>query len=229
LTQLLPRNCDGYNYAAARGVAVAVCYPSSLATVEVGPVDGELAPAPGIPGRDAGTAIAYASQDEDRIYFATVNSQDVEPFVIDVYRRQPDDSWLVDPALGFRSTNPTARLGAIAFADGHDRAIVVDGAVLTEYVIDPGWTPVLTMSSTELGADIVSGFSMTADGRRATFYVATQTTTGQYYTDRPSVDDAFRRGDPLDVSSYPAAFMTDDCGRIYVSGVGSIFYAKQAR
>jgi hypothetical protein len=228
LTQLLLRNCDGYNFAASRGLAVAVCHSTSSgdSTVEVGPVDDMLAPAAGMPVPNGFLISASISQDEQRIYVAYLDGESEAPFVIDTYRRQ-EDGWVLADTPQLRS-DPGARLGSVAAVGGRDR-VVLSNIGITEYVIDGGWNVVRTTTAAELGVELVTSFSMTPDGLRATFMGGVQIHSAQFYTDRPSVDDAFRPGVPLDVSYYPGAFMTADCGRIYESGIGSVFYARQAR
>jgi hypothetical protein len=50
-----------------------------------------------------------------------------------------------------------------------------------------------------------------------------------YYADRASIDDLFGTASPVDSVPTGIAWphMTADCGRLYYSALGSVFYAEQ--
>ena len=229
LLQYAPRDCDGYNF---RGTsAVASCFYPGGFVVEAGTVDGELGAASGIPADTVFRELASISPDETRLY---VQERVGSAVTIALYRRQPDRSWLLDPAIRLQvTTNSPDRyrsFGTIATDGERDRAVVVtaENLGIIEYTIDQTWTPVRTTEPSKLGVAEIRGFSMTSDGLRATFQGARDGAFRQLYTDRAHVDEEFRVGDVLDnVPFYRHAFLPDDCGRIYMSGAGSIFYARR--
>ena len=231
LRQSMARDCTAYSYTALRGRAIATCRTEDYA-VEAGPIGGALAPVIGIPASSPAAMPLHArlSQDEQRIYVTIADNSDTALIKFRVYRRKPDDTWQEDPSLELQTFQALMTLGAFAFDGVRDRTIVVDQTLgsADEYAIGSTWEIIRPIKARELGVDLIQGMSMTSDGLRATFTGQLGVRTSQYYTDRARIEDAFRPGDRLDVPYDDLAFMTDDCSRIYLSGVGSVFYVTQA-
>jgi hypothetical protein len=84
----------------------------------------------------------------------------------------------------------------------------------------------------ELGIYNYEGPMLSADGLRMVVNGTVPDGMGNvhvavWYTDRPSIDDDFRAFTELpDVPSIPDPFLRDDCGRVYFSGIGSVWYVQ---
>ena len=70
---------------------------------------------------------------------------------------------------------------------------------------------------------------MATDGLRIVFYArALDQAFYVMYSDRPTIDDRFRPADQITgVPNVADPFLTEDCARIYFSGLGSVFYESQ--
>jgi hypothetical protein len=110
-----------------------------------------------------------------------------------------------------------------AFNMGTLEELVDDGAQLTQ---------IKTYTPGDFGVPFFQFPTLTADGLRLVFAsgdpndVLTNITV---YSDRASIDDNFSLPARV-LDSAPVVFdpfLTVDCGRIYTSGLGSIFYAQQ--
>jgi hypothetical protein len=230
LLQVLSRICGGYNFASE--TAVASCYystPPNHFAIETGPIDGPLAPADVPRAASIDHTIATLSRDGNRLYVRERDA-DANEHAIAVYRRS-GSSWQMDPALRLDlQGDGSAMFGPIATDGARDHVIVSRASwqSVTEYVVDQTWTEVRTQAATAFGSDEVHGLAMTSDGLRAIFKGVVMGNFKPFYTDRERIDMPFRAATILEnVPYYDNAFMTDDCARIYVSGVGSIFYARQ--
>ena len=85
------------------------------------------------------------------------------------------------------------------------------------------------MAATRLvSAVTVTGMpNLSPDGLRLVLGSTTQQSKVMY-SDRPSVDMRFRQAVPLmDIPDVPDPFLTEDCARVYFSGIGSVFYAQR--
>ena len=145
----------------------------------------------------------------------------------------PTASRYVRDGDGWSLAAPQPELGALALGNivhvaGADRITVRFKATLTfdELVFDgSAWTQVASHPNAELGIEggPVSMWS-SSDALRM---VVADAARNLYYTDRPTVDASFRTADPLELSGSDDMSLSDDCSRIYVTGLGSILYAQQ--
>jgi hypothetical protein len=144
--------------------------------------------------------------------------------------RQSDGSWIekdtvpIPNSYGIEST--------VFHGPAGDRFIEVDATqMMSEWSEDGGggWTTGMPHSVTELGMSYVNAISLTSDGLRAA--IQGQRTGDSFaqalYTDRPSIDDWFRPAVPLLGAPTTPLAITDACARIYVTGLGSVFYIQQ--
>jgi hypothetical protein len=72
--------------------------------------------------------------------------------------------------------------------------------------------------------------NLTADGLHLVVYSGTPGgTSTQFFASRASLDERF--GQPLPIDAFPVnvpwGWMTENCGRMYLSGLSSIFYLAQ--
>jgi hypothetical protein len=93
-----------------------------------------------------------------------------------------------------------------------------------------GWQSVLPGYTTELGIQVATPPNLSADGLRMVFraYESTGNTFAVFYADRESIDARFGMAQPVaGVPDVSDPFMSDDCARIYFSGLGSLLYVDQ--
>jgi hypothetical protein len=109
--------------------------------------------------------------------------------------------------------------------------VLESNQAIREWAIDEGgvWRDVGTYTATNLYANAVFGMNLSADGRR----LVMQATNIQYdivmmYTHRASIDDRFGPAMTLvDAPGARDAFFTEDCDRMYFSGLGAVFYVRR--
>jgi hypothetical protein len=132
-------------------------------------------------------------------------------------------SWLADTKIanGIGATSPVTR--------GPERHVLVTQTGdlgLHEYAgTDTGaWTEILPpYTQADLGT-IANYATLTADGLRIVF----SDSDSVHYADRPSIDARF--GAPVVLPAVPVTddlFMTEDCSRLYMSGLGDVLYLNQ--
>jgi hypothetical protein len=233
LHQVIPQYCTDYSFSAASQRALAVCVtgPYSRGFIYQGTIDGSLTAAPGFPtASDITVSQPRIDPEGEEVVLATFDlTNTVAPFA--VFRAQTDGSWsrLADlpiPQFGIvsgRTRGPNRHLL-------HRKNVQDD---LDEWAEQsPGtWNKVNTHRLAALGVTAVDELWISPDGLRVIMNARTATTPnlGQVmYADRASMTDAFNAAVALDnVPAVHDAFMTEDCARIYLSGLQQIFYVQQ--
>ncbi|MGE5181213.1 MAG: hypothetical protein ACM31C_04090 [Acidobacteriota bacterium] len=228
LRQAVVQSCTGYNISPDRGIAIASCptYTAGFNSTPagIGPIDGELARLVLQPTGAYTRIVDYRiSPEGDEIFVQQDTDTPGGPSVFSVYARNADDTWsweqdLPIPAVGALSTpsrGPARHLIVSQAADGMVHEYVRDGA---------SWNEVLPpYSASDLGLNAAE-LTMSPDGLRAVF----ETSGSIWYTDRPDLSSRFRHGSVLaGIPQVPDPFMTDDCARLYFSGLASILYVDQ--
>jgi hypothetical protein len=215
LHQVVFRDCQGYNIRGTRAAAVCAGVVDGMVgrRIEVGPIDGDLVHAAGLPAQTLPSFMRAPrlGLGGERIYVPHDQT-------ITTYRRQPDDAWRLETDLmGYFTMSTTADDG------GKDRFLAVNSAgQLVELVVgDPPTTP--QVMPRDLGMPMF-GAGLTLDGLRLVFIGTDQK---MFFTDRMQIADAFRTPAPIDVPQEFDPFMLDDCSRIYLNDVGSVFYVEQ--
>lgn len=219
LRYVFSRNCINYSFLPPYGTAIAICFETSLqVTVEIGTAGADDLAAtslPAVPLMDR--HIARLGHDGEHLYAQAATK-------MLVFRRAGTD-WVYEEDLPRFAANFDT-LAPIVNDNGRDRAVVgvEDGTKLVELVRDSTWTEVAVHPAAELGTTVMRQITITSDGLRI-IYVGDDAT---YFSDRPRLDAPFRPGTKLTgLARNVEAFMTDDCARVYVAGVGSVFYAEQ--
>jgi hypothetical protein len=203
-------------YAEVGGEAIGLCNNE----VEVGPIGGELQPAVGI--ITDGSPDPRLSPDGSYMLVGGNFANRV-----DLYRRNGD--WTLVGSTGLDSLV----LGNIIHVGGADRILEteISEGVLKELVFDGNlsWTPIATHDASELGVTLKSAW-LTSDGLRLVGGAGEPDDADGghiYYSDRASIGDSFRTADKLEIPMPPIPAMTDDCARIYMTGLGSVFFAQR--
>jgi hypothetical protein len=227
LHQLDVHGCDGYTRAGDQ-LAVAICDEGGQRVVYQGPVDGTLTPAT---VTDPGDTILSATltPEGDELFVSTEYTGTTGGMFI--YDRQGDGSWLrgADPPLG-----PLGFISNPARGPAH-RLLYSHGSAsdLYEWAQDSAgtWQQVHVHAIAALGISNTNSLWLSGDGLRLitnAFTVADPLTEQMLYLDRDTVAETFRPA--VVMTTLPLvldAFVTDDCARIYMSGLASIFYAQQ--
>lgn len=140
--------------------------------------------------------------------------------------------WAAAPDPGFGTLQQSDGISTVMRGASGNRLIVMTTSTgaeqLDEWADDGGsWHVVGTHSPAEFGLQTVGSLTLTTDGLRG--LVLGSAASGAYrtlYTDRPSVDAAFSPGQPVEGLLWSAedAQLTDDCSRVYFSGLGWVFY-----
>jgi hypothetical protein len=225
--QVVSSACSYYTLGPDVGIALAVCPASEIAgsTYMSGPIDGELSPIAILPsGANTTTALPKLAPEGDELVLQQTVSYTKPTF--STYRRNPADgtwSWAADlpiPGAGAHST----------LSRGPSRHLLVSqtgGADMREYVRDSagGWSEVLPPYAIgELGATPTT-LDLSPDGLRLVF---TATTRDVWYADRPAITARFSRGSMVaGVPRVSDPFLTEDCNRLYFSGLDHILYEPE--
>jgi hypothetical protein len=203
-------------YAQVGSDAIGVC---SIVT-NIAPIGMPLVPALGIAATEIPPTPRLAP---DGSYLMVGYLQTANPVVLRYVH--DGDGWSIaapQPELG------AVVLGNIVHVAGADRitARFKGDSLIDELVFDgSAWTLVASHPPTELGIDQgpVSMWS-SSDALRM---VVSDGALNLYYSDRPSLDAPFRTADPLELSGSNNMSLSEDCSRIYMTGLGSILYAQQ--
>lgn len=145
---------------------------------------------------------------------------------IAIYERTAD-TWR------FRSNLPAAiatlgRLSTVFRGPTGDRLIFTGAFTLAEYEEDAGTWMLRgeARSREELRIDAGATMAITSDGLRAVF--RGDDNQQMLYADRPNLDGWFQMPRPL--TGVPKVLdpqITDDCARVYYSGLNTAFYSQQ--
>ncbi len=139
------------------------------------------------------------------------------------------------------SRDTTADLGAIPNVtaastfmrgpDGDHVLLVAATDELLEYGHEGGsWHQTSAHSAAELGVAFVEGITVTSDGRHALVLGGNSgSIRDTMYTDRAGLDAPFRPATRIEglFGNAQDATLTDDCARVYFTGLGSVFYVQQ--
>ncbi|NVB77163.1 MAG: hypothetical protein HOV81_02105 [Kofleriaceae bacterium] len=231
LHQYVLQECEGYSVA-ANGRAAASCggmAAGSYRAVYVGEPDQMLQPATGIPLPSAGEADSYdlprISPDGEKLL---VRHIDYDTAVVDMqyFARTSSGSWSMLAAPPF-ADRPFVSPLAQGPSGLHVLVAEFDSLTWTEWVEEGAvWRVASTHSQAELALPEIHSISITSDGLRAIIYGGDP--VGMYYSDRPSLESAFSPAQPMPTLPVSFdAFMTADCARVYLSGLGYVFYVQQ--
>ena len=147
-------------------------------------------------------------------------------FTVREYTRMADGSWQRGADAPF-GTSFYDGISTIARGPTGDRVLVsrFDRSVHEWAHEGSTWREVLVETAGELGTPVAE-IVITSDGLRAV--ISSSSNSMMFYTDRIDESSKFRSAVPLvGVTPFSSHFLTDDCARVYVTGVGSIFYAQQ--
>ncbi|MDB4956779.1 MAG: hypothetical protein JWO36_4348 [Myxococcales bacterium] len=233
--QVLFRLCTRYVISADANLAMAMCDGNEVAQ---GPVEGRLTAVSDLTSTDTNVqrSIPQLSPEGDFVFVHEyVFAQSKASFVR--YRHAAGDHWTRDGVLVMPAvvTGPLIEISTPTRGPVR-RVIVRDNTANLYELIDDG-SNTLQMHATYTPADLgvfnAQSAMLSADGMRLVLYGTKPDGNGNviqsvWYTDRPTIADRFRPVDRmLDVPVITDPFLSEDCARLYFSGIGSIWYVQQ--
>ncbi len=239
--QTIVADCHDYTPIVPAGLAVAGCAGATAPVNEAGPIDGPLAPIAVAPINTC-VNLAYARlvPEGDRLYVDENNYDCDNNDIIGEYVPVDATTWQYVGDLGIPPSVGTdgEGFGSVTVAPNrHAMVTAYNDGSLHEWVQqgDNTWREVLpAYTSAELGIGqygVYTAVNLTSDGLRGVFEAGVADGPGRsiYYIDRPTIADRFGPATPIvgvpDVVT--DAFVTDDCTRIYFSGLGRIFFVEE--
>jgi hypothetical protein len=241
--QVIDESCGDYIPSAVTGIALAHCSDIASSYIAVGPIDQPLAAVdvPADPVVNVERPRLLPEGDGAYIVLNNYDANNDDKFA--EYRPIDATHWafvadLNMPAAIFSGSTLPTYLGAPTRAP--NRHVFVSGGGLNDidYTFhelalagDGTW---LEPGAPYIDGDLVaSGLleapNLTPDGLRMVFRgYAASGEVGIFYADRQTIDDRFTSATILTgVPAASDAYMTEDCTRIYFTGLGSIFYVRQ--
>lgn len=189
--------------------------------VSIGPIGMPLVPANGIPV-GGGEPLPRLAPDGSYMVISQFNG----PMPTGTRYLRDEDTWTL---VGPQPEIAALALSNIVHVAGADRIVAraLFATTLDELVFDGStWTKVGSHPDAEFAVD--SGGPTTMYWTRDALRMVISDSLGNlFYTDRSTVDAAFRQADMLGVSGSQDMSMPDDCSRMYVTGLGSILYLQQ--
>lgn len=241
LVQVITQNCTYYSASIRNRTAIAYCYDPEFKTGYFeGELDGSLERVRGDLGSTATVLVRSAMLDpQGETVFADLydftDDQTHRAFV-GTWQRAADGAW----QRGLDTTIPTHAMLYGSWLSSPTatvpRRILVRSATggnMDEYREDAdGWTLVTSYQPSDLGLTRITSGQLSPDGLRVLLRGTDEARTlgGMFYADRASVDALFSAGRYLDTVPAPSegsAYMTEDCARVYMPALGSLFYAAQ--
>jgi hypothetical protein len=231
LHQLI-QSCSGYSIAAT-GRAVAYCSEPKTQVAE-GAVDDTLVPVAGLEQSPPSLRIDYARYapegDELIVRFVTQAATNTGRIVV-FTRTGTGFVEAHDIKLPGQMTDSLVGFGAPS--RGPKRRMLVYNVTnaYQEIEFDASGTATLigTYNAAELGVQAFTSIppNLSPDGLRGVFSGVVNAGSVVLYLDRANISQRFGMGRVLDVPYTVAPFMTEDCARVYLSGLGSMFWVQQ--
>jgi len=220
---------------------MALCSSASGYGVAYGPVDKPLQQQTWTPGIAGNLYLGYVrlDPDDDQAIIGYLDTNAV-PVVtrVQLYSRVSDGNW---SELGEIATIQSNGFAQTAIASTPTRGtprhvIVLDYTLkqLDELVEGDGntypWTTTALQTLDLATVSPQSVLSLSSDGLRLVYFAFAGANEGIYYADRAALMQPF--GTPVWLMDLPQTsrtdpFLTDNCSRLYISGLDSIFYAVQ--
>ncbi|HSD89399.1 MAG TPA: hypothetical protein VLB44_17840 [Kofleriaceae bacterium] len=219
-------DCSQYNESTDVNLAVAMCRENDSIQPYSGPREGPFSPIPELPQRtiDFDVTAPQLDPEGDILMISTFDLTNTVG-ALRVYRRVAD-TWVRDADV------PNAPPRASNISRGPDHRIL--GTNGTSDVVEisdasGSWQPIRTHTKAILGVPSVGAIWLSADALRIVFVanafaIAEDRTI--MYADRPTKNDLFGAARPIALPVVDDMFITENCGRVYFSGLRSIFYAE---
>jgi hypothetical protein len=227
------QTCVEYT-ATTTGRAVGYCYGATQQLAE-GPVDGELTPIAGFEqsGETHIDMARYAPEGDELFVRIWLDSSTVGRFVV---YRPSGGAFVADHDITLPASEPIdsfARFGAPSLGPTRRMMIRNNSQDYREIEVSAtgASTSIGTYTAGDLGVVSLIGVppNMSPDGLRIVFLSADPDLgTITAYADRATINDRFGTVRILDgVPRSDAPFMTENCGRVYFSALGYVFWVQR--
>lgn len=230
LAQVVRQSCTQYSASLPTRIAVANC--STNGSSSYVPAEGRLDDLMGpmkLQTSLTSLDLPRISPEGDEVYFRAWSASGTG-YVVEVFKRQSDGTWLDTGAL------PIAPSG-INFITQPTRApqrhvMLAYGTSIIEYADDGtgSWSQVGELKYADLGMTQFFNPTLTADGLRLVFGGYKTTNYQIFVVDRVDITNRFSA--PVTIANMPGgiydAYIPEDCSRIYFGALGSIFAAQLA-
>ena len=227
--QVTDQWCQQYSPSQVANLAFAICNDNG-SMIETGPLDQELAPLdlPQLAGCDFFEANPRLAPEGDRMFLnaAGLNC----PLAAGWYElARVGATWAVLGTTGITGSN----LLYSVTRGPHRHAMLAEGGLFHEIVQrdDGAWEDTLPpYAPGDFGIALFGGdANLSPDGLRLVLRGVTASPRGAlYYVDRPTIDDRFGTAtEQPDLPDVADAVITDDCGRLYFSGVQRVFFMEE--
>lgn len=228
LVQQILEDCSQYSPSDASGRAVASCSdPAGGEIICEGPRDQMLTSAFKLSAIQAQPRL---SPDGNTIYV-----HDNAPSITVIAYQRTGMTWTRAPASDIGQIANASEMSSVMRGPDGDHilftAASATSVALAEWSNAGGtWHQTSLHPASELGLQGIFTLALTSDGLRALVFGFTPTNVDQtLYTDRPALDAPFRAAQKIDGLFGVAqdASLSDDCSRIYFTGLGSVFYVQE--
>jgi hypothetical protein len=231
LVQDFEQQCVSYTVSTTLGIAVAVCFDATgqQFTAE-GPLDQPLVAADGLDDPLCQTFDAQIGADGT----VSVTCISMVTFLYE-HRSFTKQNGTWTRGVDVLAATPTyLRMTPVTqTTPQHLVYFDVSDFALHELVGSPSaWTGASAMPIATLGAKSLSWISISSDGLRMTVLgdTPTDSRTAVLFTDRSQLGDAFRAlSTPDGVPAADSVYMTDDCSRVYVTGLSSVWFVDELK
>lgn len=226
--QAISQDCRGYTIAADTGVAVARCHdPDGYFDVYQAGVDRQLVRSTGafpVQTPDLSIDNPKLSPEGDLLIVPTFDLTNIVS-TYRTYHPAPDGSWIRGADLNLPQFG-----GFSVPSRGPDRHVIYyDGSTTAQEWHDGGTTTWTHVRDVAFASNNVRGVWLSPDGLRLLAATAPNaaTTLVMMYADRQAITDPFGTTAPIPLPGSDDAFITEDCTRLYMSSVHTIFYALE--
>jgi len=229
LLQVIDQPCNSYSFSTA-GLAMAYCTDGVDQHVSTGPRDQPLVAASGFDDPVDEPVEAVIGGDGTAII--TYLDTNTRGFGYRTYT-QVGGAWQAGSEVLPETGSPNQPYVIAGMTLAHHVIYANPNDATLHELADDGagtWTePRPPIAAPDLGMSEIFIVAITSDGLRLLLggYPVDQNVDTMFYTDRPSTDVAFRPAEVIDGVPFGDAFLSDDCARVYVTGLDRVFYLQQ--
>jgi hypothetical protein len=227
--------CTDYTLSPMRGLAMAACRGSTMQVAQ-GPIEGLLVAAAGISPTQSMRVVDQPrlTYEGDEVWVRQVSTQGTTVGSLFSVFHAVGDAWQWSADLAVpTSADRGDEISAPTRRDAGPRRFIFNMPSedrIAEMMEGNPPTIVHTYRNVDLGMAYIIGPMLSPDGLRLVFggQRMTDLLVTTMYVDRPNLGAMFGIARPLhDAPAATDPFLTDDCGKLYASGLGRIFYGQQ--
>lgn len=216
-------------YTVSETAGRAMAYDFTRAITVEGPVDGVMKPAPDFPGGGQLTVTTDQPRLAPEGDVATARTTKFGTSTLALYRRV-GGKWPKIADLGI-PLGPPDFMSSMTRGPMR-RALISASGVFHEYEFDDSGTAseiVPAYSPGELGLFSMSSPMLGADGLRLVLQASSfaGAPPRMYYAERPGLSARFTAAQEIAMPVVTDPYLTEDCSRIYFSGLDSIWYVQE--